>query len=435
MAVVNPANVRGEPQVEFLLLPTLTASVPEATPTPRATLPSHILIVTPTTVDSAASGAAALTSAPVVTVTAAGTIAPVVIISAPSVQAEPAAVASALSLPTATAVAALAAEASAPEQLVVPTSIPSVRIIPALGVRDTPTPAPTEVILIAEPTATATLPVYRTGPGRLWSTFTPREPAVNDHFWVGDPFQSQNSASAASPNYQFGSTANNRYRPHHGLDISSPSGTPIQAAVEGVVVHAGPDDVRLLGAYNNFYGNAVVIRLDQSLSVAGGELGVFVLYGHLSQVLVQEGQHVQPSDVVGLVGMTGIAIGPHLHVEVRIGDNTYAHNVNPYLWMKPDAGAGAVAVRLLTASGRTWAGERLSLVRYEGAQATWSRQIEIYLDVENIGPDPAWGENGAMGGAPAGSYSLIGTVNGEKIRQELVVRPGETTFVEIRTQQ
>jgi hypothetical protein len=152
-------------------------------------------------------------------------------------------------------------------------------------------------------------------------------------------------------------------------------------------------------------------------------------------VLVEEGQHVQPSDVVGLVGMTGIAIGPHLHVEVRVGANTYAHNVNPYLWLKPDDGAGAVAVRLLTATGRTWSGQRLSLARFEGGQATWGRQIEIYLDVENIGPDPAWGENGAMGGAPAGFYTLFGTIDGEKIRQELVVRPGETTFVEIRTQQ
>jgi hypothetical protein len=39
-----------------------------------------------------------------------------------------------------------------------------------------------------------------------------------------------------------------------------------------------------------------------------------------------------------------------------------------------------------------------------GNQAVWARQIETYLDTENIGPDPAWGENGAMDGAAPGSY-------------------------------
>ena len=63
------------------------------------------------------------------------------------------------------------------------------------------------------------------------------------------------------------------------------------------------------------------------------------------------------------------------------------------------------------------------------------RQIETYLDTENIGPDPNWGENGAMGEVPAGSYYLIATINGESVRAEFMVNAGETTFVEIRTEQ
>ena len=97
--------------------------------------------------------------------------------------------------------------------------------------------------------------------------------------------------------------------------------------------------------------------------------------------------------------MTGIAIGPHLHVEVRLGASTYANNVNPYLWMKPAVGRGVVAVRLLTGDGRTWAGAKISIARFEKAAKPSGRQIETYLDTENIGPDPAWGENGAMGDA------------------------------------
>jgi murein DD-endopeptidase MepM/ murein hydrolase activator NlpD len=312
-------------------------------------------------------------------------------------------------------------------------AIPRVAIVPALGVKLTPTVAPPTPT--PQPTATPTATPPTIGPGRLWSTFVPLPPAQNDHFWVGNPFADFASNRFASPSYQFGSTAGNRYRPHHGIDISNPLGTPVQAGVEGEVVHAGPDDPTLLGPYANFYGRAVVIRLDRPLPVAGGELDVFVLYGHLNEVRVAVGQHVSKADVVGLVGMTGIAIGPHLHVEVRLGANTYDHSVNPYLWMEPAPGNGAVAVRALTADGRTLAGAKISIARFEGGKAVWARQIETYLDTEHIGPDPAWGENGAMGDVPAGLYFLIGAVNGESFRAEFTVAAGETSFVEIRTQQ
>ncbi|HXF62579.1 MAG TPA: M23 family metallopeptidase, partial [Caldilineaceae bacterium] len=313
-------------------------------------------------------------------------------------------------------------------------ALPRVEIVPAVGVRATVTPTPVPPTPEPPtPSPTATPPPI--GPGRLWSTFIPPSGGQNDHFWIGNPFADFASNRFASPNYQFGSTAGNRYRPHHGVDISNPLGTPVQAGVDGEVVHAGPDDPDLLGPYTNFYGKAVVIRLDRRLPVAGGELDVYVLYGHLNEVRVGVGQRVKPADVVGLVGMTGIAIGPHLHVEVRLGANTYDHSVNPWLWMEPAPGNGAVAVRILTADGRTWAGAKVSIARFEGGKAVWARQIETYLDAERIGPDPAWGENGAMGDVPAGYYYLIGTVNGESIRAEFTVNPGQTTFVEVRTQQ
>jgi len=338
-------------------------------------------------------------------------------------------------LPTATATPDLLNPAEV-DTAIAESSIPKVEIVPAVGVRFTPTPLP-------PPTPTPTpLPqptpawvASSTGPGRLWSSFAPLPADRNDHFWMDNPFSEAVPNTMASPNYQFGSTAGNRYRPHHGIDISNPLGTPVQAGVTGEVIHAGPDDPVLLGPYNNFYGQTVVIRLDQRLPVAGGHLDVFVLYGHLNETLASVGQRVQPTDVVGLVGMTGIAIGPHLHVEVRLGANSYANNVNPYLWMKPPVGRGVVAVRLLTGDGRTWAGAKISIARFEGGKAVWARQIETYLDTENIGPDPSWGENGSMGDVPAGYYYLIGNVNGESVRAEFEVKAGETTFIEVRTQQ
>ncbi|MCS6826855.1 MAG: M23 family metallopeptidase [Caldilinea sp.] len=288
-----------------------------------------------------------------------------------------------------------------------------------------PTPTPTPLIP----------PPVKGPPTRYWSSFQPGPPEENDHFWIESPFLNTEYNRVAAPSYQFGSTAGGQYRPHHGIDIANRWGTPVQAGVSGTVIFAGLDDPVPMGPYPNFYGNTVVIRLDRRLPVAGGELDVFVLYGHLSRVTVEVGQHVEPPEIVGEVGMTGIAIGPHLHLEVRVGENTYQHSVNPYLWVRPAPGEGVVAVRLITADGRSWPGARLTLARFENGQAVWGRVIETYLDNENIGPNPTWGENGALGDVPAGYYVLLGNVNGEAVRAEFFVREGQTTFVEIRTKQ
>lgn len=311
--------------------------------------------------------------------------------------------------------------------------IPQVQVIPIPGLAAAASTAPAEVAPLVQQAAASVPDV--TAPMRQWSSFDPAPPEQNDHFWVDHAYVTADFNQMASPSYQFGSTGGGNYRPHHGLDVANVTGTPVRAAAAGEVVHAGMDDPVILGPYPNFYGNAVVIRLDQQLTVAGGQLDAFLLYGHLSQVNVQKGQHVQVGDIVGAVGMTGIAIGPHLHVEMRLGSNDYEHSVNPYLWVKPMPGNGAVAVRLLTADGRSWPGQRLTLARFENGQAVWGRLIETYLDNENLGPDPAWGENGAMGDVPAGYYVLIGNVNGEAVRAEFFVRDGQTTFVEVRTKQ
>ena len=106
---------------------------------------------------------------------------------------------------------------------------------------------------------------------------------------------------------------NSRYAAgyHTGLDIGAPEGSPVRAPVSGKVVAAGPD-----GAY----GNCVQIRSGKYL----------VLLAHLSAVHVHPGQAVTAGDLVGNVGHTGNATGPHLHVEVRTAPFTYGHDVNPY---------------------------------------------------------------------------------------------------------
>jgi murein DD-endopeptidase MepM/ murein hydrolase activator NlpD len=92
-------------------------------------------------------------------------------------------------------------------------------------------------------------------------------------------------------------------RMHSGADMTASSGTPIHACRAGTVVIAGSQ---------GGYGNAVVID-------HGG--GMATLYAHQSQIATSAGAPVGPGDVIGYVGSTGLATGPHLHFEVRLSGN------------------------------------------------------------------------------------------------------------------
>ena len=92
-------------------------------------------------------------------------------------------------------------------------------------------------------------------------------------------------------------------RVHTGDDLAAGMGTPIHACRAGTVV---------IASAQGGYGNATVID-------DGGGMGT--LYGHQSRIAVSVGQHVDAGQVIGYVGMTGLATGPHLHFEVRINGN------------------------------------------------------------------------------------------------------------------
>jgi murein DD-endopeptidase MepM/ murein hydrolase activator NlpD len=90
---------------------------------------------------------------------------------------------------------------------------------------------------------------------------------------------------------------------HPGDDLQATYGTPIHACRSGIVV---------IASAQGGYGNAVVID-------HGG--GMATLYGHQSRLAVSPNQHVNAGDVIGYVGATGYATGPHLHFEVRLSGN------------------------------------------------------------------------------------------------------------------
>jgi murein DD-endopeptidase MepM/ murein hydrolase activator NlpD len=90
-------------------------------------------------------------------------------------------------------------------------------------------------------------------------------------------------------------------RLHAGLDFAAPIGTPEKAAMDGVVLEAGPA---------GGYGLAVFIQHDN---------GDVTVYGHMEEILVSAGQVVRAGDTIALLGNRGHSTGPHLHFEVRLG--------------------------------------------------------------------------------------------------------------------
>lgn len=86
---------------------------------------------------------------------------------------------------------------------------------------------------------------------------------------------------------------------HKGVDYLTPEGTPVKAAMGGVVKFSGEDTTG--------YGTCVMIQAGKCLAI----------YGHLSAVEVRQGDQVLTGDLIGESGNTGNSTGPHLHFEVR----------------------------------------------------------------------------------------------------------------------
>jgi murein DD-endopeptidase MepM/ murein hydrolase activator NlpD len=95
-----------------------------------------------------------------------------------------------------------------------------------------------------------------------------------------------------------------KWKQHTGVDFAAPTGTPIHASGDGVIDFVGQQ---------NGYGNLVVIKHWNNYSTA---------YGHMSRFVsgLRKGTKVSQGDVIGYVGMTGWATGPHLHYEFRISN-------------------------------------------------------------------------------------------------------------------
>ncbi|MEA1962302.1 MAG: M23 family metallopeptidase [Bacillota bacterium] len=92
---------------------------------------------------------------------------------------------------------------------------------------------------------------------------------------------------------------------HHGVDIAADIGTPIRAAAAGQVMFAG---------YKDIYGRMVVLKHPD---------GKQTVYAHAQKIMVRENQQVSCGQIVATIGVSGRTTGPHLHFEVKTGNQTH----------------------------------------------------------------------------------------------------------------
>lgn len=242
----------------------------------------------------------------------------------------------------------------------------------------------------------------------------------DEHLWLARPFAPRYQQLPAYT-FLYGSTGDGRYRLHTGIDISNPLATPVLAGHPAEVFYAGTDEERLFGPQPDFYGNVVVLRVERP-----GERPAFVLYAHLNEVFVRTGQRVKAGEVIGKVGMTGIAIGPHLHVEVRVDTPELASARNPELWLQPLAGRGVLAGSVTGPDGQPVTGAIVHL--YRGDQLL--RTNATYPDVQWINPDDDWQENFVFSDLPAGQYRLVVRDGNRNLSVNATVKAGDVAFAE-----
>jgi len=307
------------------------------------------------------------------------------------------------------------------------------------------------------PTLTATRPVFPTitlaprasrTPTAAPQPTTPvpplnRTPTSNgrpvvQHFLMSRPVQPPAEGLSPSAVYLYGTTRLGDLDVHHGQEFENPVGTPLYAIADGTIVVAGTDTVPMCGDDGNkvcgrdlspesggYYGKVIVLELAQTYN----DQKVFALYGHLSKIGVAKGDVVKRGDLIGEIGASGVALGPHVHFEVRLGVNDYAHTRNPILWMTPLAGRGSLAGRITDYRGNLMRGAVVNIVSANGDGGRFTTETYSRDKYPAVNADDEIGENFALADLLPGDYII--RVQGQPISSRVTIEEGKLVFIEI----
>jgi murein DD-endopeptidase MepM/ murein hydrolase activator NlpD len=123
---------------------------------------------------------------------------------------------------------------------------------------------------------------------------------------------------------------------HDGIDIDAPSGEPVRAAADGLVVSTG---------HNRLFGESTCV-LHRFAGGLRGERELTTCYGNQSRYEVEPGDAIAAGEVIGRVGCTGACVRPHVHFQVRLGSGPTAPVTDPAPFLDPGAGAIGTAAPL-----------------------------------------------------------------------------------------
>ena len=242
-------------------------------------------------------------------------------------------------------------------------------------------------------------------------------PAEDLHFYLVRPLHWEDT-DWVDRYYPYGWNAHNGLATHHGVEFQNTRFTPVLAAGAGVVVFAGRDASQIIGPYTNYYGRVIIIR--HFFTAENGQ-AVYTLYGHLQDVRVETGQVVSEWKKIGRVGDSGIALGSHLHFEVRVGLDPYDYYAtrNPELWLRVYPRYGTLAGRVTDASGAPIHGITINITRDKETYPTLTYAY-TYAD-DSVNSDATLNENFVIGDLPRDVYEVyISNDNGRVLFRQLV---------------
>ena len=209
---------------------------------------------------------------------------------------------------------------------------------------------------------------------------------------------------------------------HTGVDLPAPRGTDVLAAAPGTVVWAG------IGLYTGSsislkdpYGLAVAIRHDFGYK----NQPLYTIYAHMEEIDVTVGQWLNTGQVLGKVGSTGNATGPHLHFEVRLGEDSFYSTRNPVLWMAPPQGYGILVGRVMADYGTTL---KNYLVLLKNVDTDTKYLVYTYASDATIHSDAYYNENLVLGNLPSGVYELNVQYAGYNHPVNIQILPGQVTY-------
>lgn len=242
----------------------------------------------------------------------------------------------------------------------------------------------------------------------------------HDHFYFVWPIAATYRAAPVW-DYRYGTIYFGEDIIHTGIDLPAPQDTEVMAAGPGTVLWAGYGlFTGVKGNTEDPYGLAVAIRHDFGYK----DKPLFTVYAHLAEVDVIPGQWLDTGDVLGNVGETGNTTGPHLHFEVRLGENDFWETRNPELWLAPPQGYGVIAGRVMSTFGYILDSYLVTIKSLDTGLYTTSKTYAVL----NVHRDEYYQENVVVGSLPAGLYEINIPYGALNRVVTVEVLPGQVTY-------